>query len=377
MKTVIFLFFFFSFCLHAQEAVLDLNDKNLTLQAIKYGPSNVVKAFVFKKAKSEYTKEYYKTIKKNKGADELLNKVRQVLEKEWQGISRQQTYKFSKEAKYTLKKGKTATIQLNNIFSGAPYIAVFRGYDSFDWLADYYNLLLANLDILSAIKIDEDKLAELQQQKSVWVDMTLIVSKFQNQQSFQTVIKRVDLYKDKAKTQLIATVFEDRNYNAIVSDWLLSDGFTTKLAGIHAFSVLGYRLQDRINQAFLFGNSCEKVKKINNHQVLMCVQPLTQNSKTIAIFIGGILAQVDLLINSKLQAKEKQTITRLLATGLKTGSNISKQEQSTWQKYAVDFSYYPDAFNVSKTKTNNESNTYKLVFSMASQATNKLFEVKQ
>ncbi len=377
MKASVFLFFFFSFFLQAQEPALDLNAQNLTLQAIKSSPAEIVKAFIIKKTKSEYTKEYFKTVKNNTGAEELFEKVQRVLEKEWQGISKQQIYKFSKEIKYTLKKGQTATIQINNLFSGATYITLFREYNSFEGLPDYYNLLLANLDILSSIKIDENKWTEVQQQKSTWAEVTLIVSNYQNQQSFQTVIKRIDLYKDKEKTQLLSTVIEDRSYNAIVSDWLLSDGFTTKLVGIHAFSVLGYRLQDRINEAILLSNTCEKSTKINSHQVLMCVRPYTQNSKTIAIFIGGILAQVDLVINNNLAAKEKQTIIRHLSNGLKTNRKHINEVQSTWEEYSVDFSYYPNAFKALKITDVNESNKYKLVFSMASQATNKLFEVNQ
>ncbi len=378
MKTTALLFILFPIVLNAQELVLDLNAENLTLLAIKSSPPDVVEAFLIKKVKTEHTKEYFQALKNKTGIDALVKQVKQDLDKELDAVSNHQAFKLSKAVKYSLQESKPPTIQISSLFPDV-VLSVFRGYDTQKGLPDYFNLLMANLEILNSIEIDKSKWIEFQekQQKTVWAEVILTVSNYQNQQGFQTVIKRIDLFKDKTKKQLLASIVEDRSYNEVVDGWVLSDGFTTRLVGIHAFSVLSYRLQDRISKNLVLNNICEKTDIVDGHQVLMCIHNYTQNSKIIAIFIGGILAQVDLVINSKLADREKQTIIRHLTGGLKTNQTLFKHEPNVWEKYLVDFSYDPSAFGVIKKAGEENTNKYKLVFSMKSQATSKLFEANQ
>ena len=378
MKTYILLILLFPIVLNAQESVLDLNAENLTLLALKNSPPEIVEAFVIKRVKSDHAKEYYHALKNKTGTEGLIERARQNLEDSLLEVSTQQTFKFSKAIKYTVVKNQLATIRIHSLFPGVVH-SIHRGYDSQEGLPSHYKLLLANLEILNAIKINQSMLTTLQQeqQNSIWAEATLLVSKYQNQQDFQAVIKRIDLYKDKTKSQLLISLTEDRNHNDIVDNWLLSDGFTTKLAGIHAFSVKGYRLQDRISKGFVLGKICEKSIKVSSHQVILCLLPFTKNSKVVTIYIGGILAQMDLLVNNKLDANETKVIVGHLLHGLKVKMNFLLGEQKKWTKYSVDFSFSPSAFKVLESADLSESSMYRLLFSMKSQATSKLFEVKQ
>ena len=378
MKIIILCLILSSFALSAQEVVMDLSAENLTMLVLKSSPVDVVDEFITKKMKSDHAKEYYKTLKNKTGKKELYRRVQENLEKQLLNVSDQQVFKFSKKIRYSIDNDKLSSIHINDLFPDVVH-TIFRDYTALKGFPDYFNLLMTNLEILDHIEIKEKNLSKIQQkeQKTIWAEVILTVSNYQNQLSFQTVIKRIDLYTDKTKKQLLGSVTEDRGYNEIVDAWLLSDGFTTKLVGIHAFSVLGYRLQDRITKSLVLSNYCEKPTKINKHQVLVCIHSYTQHSKVIAIFIGGILAQLDLVINNKLEASEKQTIISHLKNGLNRNRSKFKNEQKLWEKHFVDFAYYPSAFNTQKNSGANNPNKYKLIFSMASQATNRLFEVKQ
>ena len=378
MKASIFCLILFQIAtLQAQDNVLDLNAENLTLLALKSSSPDVLEAYVSKLLKSKYTKEYFKALKNKALMKELNQRVKQDLELSLSGISEKQMFRLSKMVKYTPSKQTSESIQVDKLFPQLVY-PVYRSYDQEEGLPDYFNLLMSNLQLLNDIKIEPELFLELvnSKQKTVFVETNLMISKYQNQQDFQVLIESIHLYKGKNKKQLIATKSTSKKLKKNFDNWMLSDGFSTKLVGIHSFSVLGYRLQDRINKTLILNNICEESNIINNHKVLTCIHSFTENSQIILIYIGGILAQLDLIINNQLNTIERNTLIKNLSMDLKAPRDFFSGEYKYWGKYASDFHLYPEVFSFNEGNKSNISGKNKLVFSMASHATTAIFEGK-
>jgi len=360
---------------------IDLNQENLTLLALKYSSSEVITEYARYSLKSKHPKQYFQALKNKSQMQELIDVETATLNQRLLEVPKQQTFRMTKEVNFAITDNNQFLIQIKSLYPHI-YESVFRSYDINKGLPDYFNLLIANLEILNKIKLEKKDMDYLNQfnVKKLFADVVIEVLNYQNQHEFQTVIKRIDLYANKNKKVLLTTLKESKNTDEIINNWLLSDGFTTDLAGIHAFSVLGYRLQDAIRKHYVLNNTCEKAEKIAKHQVLFCKHGYTESSMILATYIGGVLSQIDLIAKNNIDHLQSNKIIMSLRNGLKKPQTFFNASTQKWNKYFVDFSYYPEALNLSKkNKVSKKGNNldqyqYNLVFSMSSQATQKIFE---
>lgn len=357
----------------ANEKPIELNSDNLTLLALKYSPPDVLSDHVLREVKTKHTKQYYKIRKQPEELAKLIEKVRKEVELSLSKISRNQLFRQSTTVSYGIVKEPQQTIQISDLSPNISY-AIFRSYKINKGLPDYFKLLIANLEILDNIKVNGLMFEELKtnHKKSMYVDVIYRVTDYQNEQYFQAVVQDIKLYKDPKKTNLITELKEQSENKSIIENWLLAEGFSTKLVGIHAFSVLGYRLQDEIRKSQVLYGNCKKAYKINTHRVLICEHRYTENSIIIAIYIGGILAQMDLLAESGISQDEKDAIVSNISQGLNNSKSKFTRKQKSWTKYAVDFNFLPLGFEFTPEQIKKDK--LQLVFSMSSHATNKIFE---
>jgi len=349
---------------------ISLTSKNLTLLGLKYSSPEILSEYIMSEVKSKHTKQYFKVRKNPKELELLIKKVKDNLDLSLSKISREQLFKHSVTIKYDQAKEKSLTVKLNNLFPNITH-SIFRSYEANNGFPDYFKLLLANLEIFNNIEINELMLNKTNQ-NLIYVDMTYVIKEYQNQQYFQTVIRNIKLYANKKRTLLIGEIEEKREGKEIMDNWLLSEGISTNLVGIHAFSVLGYRLQDEIRKSHVLKGVCEKAYKVDEHRVIICKQRYSKNLIIMAIYIGGILAQMDIIAESGITQEERSMIIRGLSQGLNNNKSQFAGKQNTWTNYTVNFNFDPLGFDfVSSQELNNK---FKLVFSMSSQSTNKIFE---
>jgi len=377
MKIILRLLFLFScHSVFANEIPIELNSENLTLLALKHSSPDVISEYILSEVKSKHTKQYFKTRNKPDELKKLIEKVKQDVNLSISKTSMIQTYKQELETNFIINNQRL-NINIDSLYP-IIHFTILRKHSESMKLSKYFNLIIANLEIINSIEISQIKKDELLKKNlaKVYLNVTYKVSKYQNQQNFQVVIQNINLYEDMTKTNLIATVIEKRSYTDIVDNWILSEGFSTNLVGIHAFSYLGYRLQDEIKKSYIIGKICEKSQMINNHRVLICRHGFTTNSEIIAIYIGGVLAQVDLIANQKLESNEIKFIFKKLSTGFKNKIFNELSVQSFWSKYNVDFNFFSGWYDSVSNKANDfkENNYYRLIFSMSSHETNELFE---
>jgi hypothetical protein len=372
---VLFCFIIFSSLASANEKSLALTADNLTLLALKNSPENIVDDYTFSLLKSNHTKKYFQLQNNKEQLNELLKTVKSELVLKLADVPNKSEFSFSKKIKFTLNKNSPPSINIENLFPNVIH-AVLRSFKINKGLPDYFDLLISNLNILNTIAIEETQLNKLHQskKKELFVEATLVISNYQNQQDFQVVIKELHLYLTKNKKTLLASIKEDRSYEAIVENWLISGGLSTKLIGIHAFSLFGHRVQDTIRKTNILNNSCKKTNNINNHIVLTCKIPYTENSLIISVYVGGILAQLDLIVNNDISEKESRQITRSLTIGLKKPYQFFTGVDKKWDKFFVDFSFFPLALDVQNSP---DEYPYNLLFSMTSQNINKIFQEAQ
>jgi len=374
MKAVlqIILLIFCSSLLANQEPI-ELSNENLTLLALKHSSQDILSEYAFSEVKSKHTKKYFKLINKPEELKVLVENVRNDIELSVSKISKQQLFKTSSKIKYRINNESESTIQISDLYTNV-FTSIFRSYKINKGLPDYYKILIANLEILDNIQANAAVLNQLKNndQKQIFADITFKITGFQNQQDFQAIIQEIKLYKNQKKTIVLAEIKEDRAFNQIVDNWLLSDGFTSELTGIHAFSVFGYRLHDEIRKSYVLQGVCEKSKTIDIHQVIVCNHPYTENTTIVAFYVGGILAQLDLIAKPEITTQEKSTVIRYLSNGLKMRHDYFSGEQKSWSNHSVDFEFQPSGLDFLNNKT--PSNKYKLVFSMTSHAMNKIFE---
>jgi hypothetical protein len=376
---LISLLFFSSFAL-TNEKPFELTADNLTLLALKNSPDQVINDYALSLLKSNNTKKYFQIRNDEEQLNALLKIQKSELILKLAKVPNKSHYTFIKKVKFSLNKESSSSINVGYLFPTVAY-SILRSYKINNGLPDYFDLLFANLNILSAIKVEEKLLNKLlaSKNKELYIEVNLIISNYQNQQDFQVVINEIYLFLDKNKKILLASVKENKSYETIVKNWLLSGGLSTKLSGVHAFSLFGYRIQDTIRKSTILDNSCEKTGAINNHIVLTCKTSYTENSLLISVYVGGILAQLDLIANKNISKKEAMEIINHTTIGLNKPRHFFSGVDKKWNKHFVDFSFSPNALEVTNTNQqesniNLNTNQYKLVFSMTSQSIKKMFQ---
>ena len=379
----------FSFTVVAQKP-LPITEENLTLLALSKSTPEKIDEYVLYLAKENYIFEYVNVKKDPIKKKAFLDKIKKELTDKIKNIKRSSTFLFTKELSYynyneekqlmKLATDKISTIKL-----------IPRKNTSKDIFHSYFHLLFANLNILSKINVDNATYEKLERLRTnvqgrlktkLFVELSLELKKFQNNRDFQTIIKQAKIYDSKKKILLLATVNETKDSDEKIQKWLLSDGLTNQLMGIHAFTFLGYRLQDYMPSSLLMQKNCKKTKKIGIHQQLVCTYPYTDNTQLIMTHLGGIVSQMELVATRELTNYEKKTIAKTIMQQLKKDREIFKTPLNKWTKYGVDFIFYSDAFFGKTSKVSKYVNPYRnekesdktLIISMVPKTIKKIIE---
>ena len=375
------------------EEKIELTADNLTLLALKNSSAKKINNYALVLAKTENSPEYYSVRKDNEKLAGLIQRKNQELATKLAKISNKSHFILSQKIRYESYDEKTGQLQIKKIIQGSTK-GILRSKHREDGLPDHFFLLFANIELLNDIKADKNKFTKLlekrnnknsQTSRELYIEITVVLPKYQNNKNFQTVIKNISIYASKAKKILLVSKQETQKTTNIINKSLLADGITNKLIGIHAFSFFGYRLQDRMADVIKHQNFCKKTIKMGDHQIIVCKKQHSENVSLIITYIGGVIAHLDLIATGKLNFEEKKKISKYIMRQLKRTKSLFQSPNQKWNKYGVDFDFYSDAF-LGKTSTESQyqfsynkandpietGNT--LIVSMISQATKKLIE---
>ncbi|MBL4660851.1 MAG: DUF4852 domain-containing protein [Alcanivoracaceae bacterium] len=375
------------------EEKIELTADNLTLLALKNSPAKKINNYALLLAKTENSTEYYSVRKDSEKLAALVERKNKKLATSLAQISNKSHFTLSQKIRYKSYDEKTGQLIIQKIIQGSTK-AILRNKHKDDGLPDHFFLLFANIELLSDIEVDKNKFTKLlekrnnenaQTSKSLYIEMTMVLPKYQNQKNFQTVIKNINIYASKAKKLLLASKQETQKTTDIITRSLVAEGITNKLIGIHAFSFFGYRLQDRMADVIKHQSFCKKTIKMDKHQIIVCKKPHSENSSLIITYIGGVIAQLDLIATGELNFEEKKRTSKYIMRQLNRTKSLFQSPNEKWSKYGVDFDFYSDAFfgktstesqyHFSYNKSNDPVETGNtLIISMISQATKKLIE---
>jgi hypothetical protein len=371
----------------ATDKLLEVNNKNLTLLALKFVDKKTLDKYILYLAKSKYGIEYYKHLTDKTSVDKLIYRVENELKNKLLNVSTSSKYLFSYDSNLNMENIQSSTVKIKS-FAHIPQKSIMR-YDNLkDGLPDHFDLLFANIDILSKVQIHPQTLKtyltkDKNMETKIFVELILILNSYQNDKNFQTIISEVKVYDSPRKKYLLASIKEQQSTKEIVKKLFLKDGITNKLIGIHAFSFLGYRLQDQLIESKKLNDYCTKRFKNGINQVIICKMKYTDNSALVITYLGGIVAQIDLIAIGKLNPNEIIKIKKAILISLKRSKNMFSKFSDKWTKYKVDFEFYSDALvnkkNIESTyiypdviEFNSTVNTYTLIVTMMSKATKKL-----
>ncbi len=368
MKLSIYFYLAFVVCSTsiADENLLELNAENLTQLALKNSTEKVLNEYALHILKTQKIKEYFKYRKDSEKLNELIQRERKLIDESLQSISKKAKYIYKVKVNYHSYDDKKSVINLGNNFAGTKQ-SIFRAYDQLKGLPSYFILLIPNLEIQNSIKIIQKNFDRRQRylrktsqinNKGVYVEYILSLEKYQNQQSFQTVIEKISIYTSDNKKSLLGVQKETRDHKRLINDWLLSDGFTNPLIGIHAFQFSHHRLQDPLDINSKTSQICKKTKKIGIHQVVVCSKHFSDNTKLLVSYLGGKIAQIDLVAVDKVETSEAKLIQSNINTYLKLSKLSVDYNVAKWEDHSVTFLLFSDAFKQKKTARSD----YKSIF---------------
>ncbi len=366
--------FFLSFLLvctiatksYAKEPLLEFNIENLTQLALKNSSDKVLNDYALYILKNKKVKEYFKYKKDSQKINELVKRERKLIDESLKSIQKKAKFVYKVKTNYKSFDEKTMQINLGNQFAGTKQ-SVFRAYDKFKGLPSYFILLIPNLAIQNAINVRKENMDRRQKylrkisqinNKNVYVEFILSLEKYQNQQSFQTVIEEIMIYTSDNKKSLIGSAVEKRNHSKLINEWLLSDGFTNPLVGIHAFQFAHNRLQDQLSSNEELSKICKKTKKIGIHQVIICTKRFSSNTNLIINYVGGKVAQIDLIATNDITQSEINMIQTSIKNYLKLPQLNIEYNVAKWSDYNVDFTLFSDAFKHKKSQRSRYSTLF-------------------
>ncbi|MFK8010660.1 MAG: hypothetical protein AB8B80_01375 [Marinicellaceae bacterium] len=338
-------------------SAVDLNSQNIELLALNKSTEDVVKKYVLNIIKTHHSKEYYSIFKDKTKVAEMVEKHTKETLLAASKISEKTDFILKQNVQYNKYDESTSNLKIKSFLIGNSMpISSNKARD--DGMPRNFLLLIPNTTMMNNFKVDQkkfNKLIEKRQNnnKKLYMEVTMNLLKYQNLDNFQTVIKEVNIYDNENKTQLLATKKEKANASELIDDWLLSDGYTNKLVGIHAFSFFGYRLQDQMRTINTFKKYCHKTEKLGEHQVVVCKKPLKENGLFLTTFIGGILAKIELVAKSPLTKAEIALIMQTMQKNMNQTKSILNQKHVHWQKYNTDFDFYSDALKGQKSELSN------------------------
>jgi hypothetical protein len=368
MKLSFYIFFTFivNTVAFAEEDLFELNAENLTTLALKNSSDEVLNEYALHTIKTKKTKEYYKFRNDNNMLKQIIKQERKLLDESLEYLPNKAKYIYKINTNYLSYDDKTSTINLGNQFAGTKQ-TVFRSHDSINGLPNYFLLLIPNIEIQNSIKVIKSNFDRRQKylrkisqirNKEVYVEFILSIEKYQNQHDFQVVIEEFRIYTSANKKSLLGSKFETRNHKDIINNWLLSDGITNPLVGIHAFQFSHNRLQDQLSTNSNMSHFCKKTKRIKIHQVVVCTKHFSQNTDLIINYLGGKVAQIDLVARNDITKSEIRRIQTSIKNYLKLPKLNIEYNVAKWSDYNADFTLFSDAFNH---KTSKRS-TYKSIF---------------
>ncbi len=338
----------------------ELNVEDLTLLALKNSSEEVVEEYAFHILKTNKIKEYFKVFKDKTKVKGLIEREKKILTKSLKNVPNKQKFVYKKLFKYDSYNEANSIMDISNTIDG-DLMSVYRNSDQLTFMPNYFLLLISNTDLLKNIKINTSRFQHFlnywknssqNYNNNLYLEITLSIEKYQNNQDFQTVIEKIDIYTSRNKQTILATIVENRNKQNLIENWLLSDGYTNKLIGIHAFQFAKQRLQDQMLHTQGLKEICFKTKKIANHQVVTCKKPFTQNSDLVFSYVGGKVAQIDLVAIAKLNDQDISFIQNNIKNFLKVPKIDFKYKVLYWQDFDVKFQLYSDAFlNISSKKS--------------------------
>ncbi len=350
---------------------LPINSDNLTYLALNHLSPQTLQDFIIRLAKNKDIRAYYKAKKEEKSYQALLDSVKQEIQPKLNKIGKSALFKQGQVVTVVAINEKNGELKLSHPINSAVQ-TLQNSYAKIKGLPAFYFLLFANTEIKDRIKIKPDVLEEITKQSktskfTIYLEQTLKIVEFQNQQEFQVVIQKIDIYRDKSKKQLLGSVSEKRSSANIIKNWLLAGGYTNKLIGIHSFDVFAFRIQDMLADIEKHKNSCKKSKPIGKHLVLECVFPIKQNISLQVTYLGGLLARFSIFAQAGITQKQYQRVIQELRSSLNLKPQFFSNSLKNWKKYSVNFSFFPLDLTQKLTKK-------RLLFTMISDATLKLIE---
>ncbi len=373
----------------ANEEVLELNAENLTLLALKNSSQEAVEEYALYLVRSTRTKEYFRAMRDKKKLDELVNQEKNKLTAKLNKINKLGHYKFKKVFSYKSYDKDSSTLHLKKIISQNVF-DVFRAYDDMVYLPSTFLLLTPNTEIIKSVKVNKKRFERLlsywsennqSYKNTLYLEIIFNVGKFQNSNDFQATVQRLDIYSSKNKKTLLASKVEKRNYSELVSNWLLSSGFSSPLVGIHAFSYFSIRLQDQLVIQEHSSKTCKKTKKIGSHQAIVCTQPYTKSTELVISYLGGRVAQIDVVSLSPLAKHEINKVKQDIKRFLKSSDPKVNHSFIKWSKHGVNFRLVSDGFINKQSKESSYKNIFEtssspkkraLILTMMADGTKKL-----
>jgi len=373
-----------------EKLYFELNDENIELLSINYISESKIRKYVLDRIKTKHSKEYYPIISDREKVEALIDTHTKEVKLLASKLNDKTNFKLTQKVQYTKLDSNNANLVLKNFLLGNS-MPISTNKLTDDGMPANFLLLIPNIEMMNNFKVDSKKFQKLisnrknKNNKSLFMELIFNLVKFQNMDNFQTVIKEVKVYDSEAKNILLATKTETNTNQELIADWLLADGYTNKLIGIHAFSFFGYRLQDLMRTVNSIKDICDKTQKLGKHQVVVCNRHHGENILIVTTYIGGIMAKIDLLAQSTLSERDIKLIKQKIKMNLNQTASILSKKHYRWTQFGVDFDYYSDALKGLKSKMsqyNYEFGTndkYKdlnltLIVSMISQETKKLIK---
>ncbi len=353
----------------ANEEVLELNAENLTLLALKNSSQEAIDEYVLYLVKSTKTKEYFKAMRDKDKLDALLKQEKDNLATKLSKINKLGRYKLKKTFTYKSYNEATSTLNLGQIISNN-VVDIFRAYDDLHYLPSAFLLLIPNAEIMQKVQVNKKRFNHLlnywkknsqDYNKSLYLEIVFKIEKYQNNNDFQATIERFDIYSSKHKKALLASKVETRKHSDLITNWLLSGGFSNPLIGIHAFSFFGLRLQDQLVVHESLNEICKINKKVGIHQTIICEQPYTKNTEIIVSYLGGRIARIDVVSINPLSKFEINKIKQDIKRFLKVSDLEFKFNYSfiQWSSYGVDFKLFSASFLNKQSEDSNYKNMFK------------------
>ncbi len=336
---------------YSSQHEIELTGDNLTLLVLKNSMLETQKKYILASVKSDPSSNYYRIRKNNEKLQKLLNERHQQLTAKIAKISHETLFTLELSTDLESYDKEMGLISIKNAFKGTEKYFNINRHNN-DGLPNHLNILIANTDLQKNIPINTEIFTEMAQKQGfsfsaktpLYAKLTFKLPKYQNENNFQAVITAIDLFTKNEKTHAFASTKESRDFNKLISNWFLADGITSKLVGNHAFSFFGYRVQDKIYNANKLIKHCKKTIRIGPHQVIVCNNQITDNSQLIITYIGGVVAQIDLVATAELNRDEKKRLSSQIMIQLNQKKSIFEQEHVHWKKYHVNFDFYSDAF---------------------------------